>query len=165
MHTRAHRSHTHSLARTQDEDLARQLVALGYRGSGETMKRDEFEARKKASREKHSKKQNAPKVLASASADLTNYPFLQALANREELVRAGKLTSIIFIRDMKKGATEQEVSGNTSRLRPDRIVLCVLCAVRCTVCCTSTVRCCTSSLAPTPSSPSSRPPLPPSHRR
>ena len=95
------------------------------------MKRDEFEARKKASREKHSKKQNAPKVLASASADLTNYPFLQALANREELVRAGKLTSIIFIRDMKKGATEQEVSGKTSRLRPDRIVLCVvLCVVR-----------------------------------
>ena len=120
------------------------------------MKRDEFEARKKASREKHSKKQNAPKVLASASADLTNYPFLQALANREELVRAGKLTSIIFIRDMKKGATEQEVSVNTSRLRPDRIVLCVLCAVRCTVCCTSsTVRCCTSSLAPT------HPPHPP----
>ena len=46
----------------QDEDLARQLVALGYRGSGETLKREEFEARKKAAREKNNKKQNAPKV-------------------------------------------------------------------------------------------------------
>lgn len=32
----------------EDEDLARQLVELGYRGSGETLKREEFEARKKA---------------------------------------------------------------------------------------------------------------------
>jgi hypothetical protein len=31
----------------EDEDLARQLVELGYRGSGETLKREEFEARKK----------------------------------------------------------------------------------------------------------------------
>ena len=119
--------------------MARQLVALGYRGSGETMKRDEFEARKKASREKHSKKQNAPKVLASASADLTNYPFLQALANREELVRAGKLTSIIFIRDMKKGATEQEVSGNTLSTTPRpycAVCYAVCCVVCCVVCCT-----------------------------
>eukprot|EP00947_MAST-08B_sp_MAST-8B-sp1_P002598 g2598.t1 len=98
----------------EDEDLARQLVELGYRGSGETLKREEFEARKKAAREKNSKKQNAPKVLASVNADLTNYPFLQALANREELVRAGKLTSIIFIRDIKedvKQGIKQEVSG------------------------------------------------------
>ena len=29
----------------QDEELARQLVELGYRGSGEVLKRDEFEAR------------------------------------------------------------------------------------------------------------------------
>ena len=31
----------------EDEDLARQLVELGYRGSGDTLKREEFEARKK----------------------------------------------------------------------------------------------------------------------
>ncbi|PIO34981.1 hypothetical protein AB205_0103300 [Aquarana catesbeiana] len=30
----------------QDEELARQLVELGYRGSGEVLKREEFEARK-----------------------------------------------------------------------------------------------------------------------
>ena len=29
----------------EDEELARQLVELGYRGSGDTLKRDEFEAK------------------------------------------------------------------------------------------------------------------------
>lgn len=32
----------------QDEELARQVVELGYRGSGEVLKREEFEARKQA---------------------------------------------------------------------------------------------------------------------
>ena len=35
----------------EDQDLARQLVELGYRGSGETLKREEFDARKKAAEE------------------------------------------------------------------------------------------------------------------
>lgn len=94
----------------EDEDLARQLVELGYRGSGETLKRDEFEARKKAGEEaKLSKLRNQPKQLASAGKDLSHFPFLHALAEREELVRNGKLTSIIFIRE--KNAKGQEVSG------------------------------------------------------
>ena len=82
----------------EDEELARQLVELGYRGNGETLKREEFEARKKAEREKNSQKSKKPKLLSSASSDLSQSPFLQALANREELVRAGKLTTIVFIR-------------------------------------------------------------------
>lgn len=108
--------------------MARQLIELGYRGTGETLKREEFNARKKAEREKHVHKQTAPKQLASAGKDLVGYPLLQALANREELVRNGKLTvrgskaargglhvtparaqSIIFIRD--KNSKGQEVSG------------------------------------------------------
>ena len=32
----------------KDQELARQLVELGYRGSGEVLKREEFEARKAA---------------------------------------------------------------------------------------------------------------------
>merc|ERR1712216_1111209 len=35
----------------EDQDLVRQLVELGYRGSGETLKREEFEARKRAAEE------------------------------------------------------------------------------------------------------------------
>eukprot|EP00292_Cryptomonas_paramecium_P014076 CAMPEP_0113693594 /NCGR_PEP_ID=MMETSP0038_2-20120614/19749_1 /TAXON_ID=2898 /ORGANISM="Cryptomonas paramecium" /LENGTH=235 /DNA_ID=CAMNT_0000615679 /DNA_START=6 /DNA_END=713 /DNA_ORIENTATION=+ /assembly_acc=CAM_ASM_000170 len=94
----------------EDQDLARQLVELGYRGSGETLKREEFMARKKAAEEaKASKLRNAPKKLASADKDLAHFPFLHNLAEREDLVRNGKLTSIIFIRD--KNSKGQEVSG------------------------------------------------------
>ena len=93
----------------EDEELARQLVELGYRGSGDTLKRDEFEARKRALRERGTQKANVPKQLASANKDLSAQPFLLALANREALVRNGKLTSIIFLRD--KNAKGQEVSG------------------------------------------------------
>jgi hypothetical protein len=86
------------------------LAELGYRGSGETLKREEFEARKKAAEEaKASKLRNAPKKLASADKDLSHYPFLHNLAEREDLVRNGKLTSIIFLRD--KNSKGQEVSG------------------------------------------------------
>lgn len=35
----------------QDEELARQLVELGYRGSGEIVKREDFNNRKKALKE------------------------------------------------------------------------------------------------------------------
>ena len=93
----------------ESEDLARQLVELGYRGSGDTLKREEFEARKKALRERSTQKTNVPKQLSSAGKDLTDSPLLLALANREELVRNGKLTTIIFVRD--KNPKKQEVSG------------------------------------------------------
>ena len=94
----------------EDEELARQLVELGYRGSGETLKREEFETRKKALEEaKLSKLRNAPKLLAHQDKDVSMKPFLHALAEREELVRSGKLTCILFIRD--RNAKGQEVSA------------------------------------------------------
>jgi len=94
----------------EDEDLARQLVELGYRGSGETLKREEFEARKKAVEQaRQNKLRAAPKALASAAKDVGGFPFLASLAEREEMVRNGKLTTIIFIRD--KNPKGQEVSG------------------------------------------------------
>jgi hypothetical protein len=92
----------------EDEELARQLVELGYRGSGEILKRDEFTQRKKLERHRHLQRATVPKVLTSSGKDLKGYPFLQALANREELVRNGKLTSIIFLRD--RNSKGQEVS-------------------------------------------------------
>eukprot|EP00026_Physarum_polycephalum_P017309 Phypoly_transcript_18495.p1 GENE.Phypoly_transcript_18495~~Phypoly_transcript_18495.p1 ORF type:complete len:242 (+),score=45.43 Phypoly_transcript_18495:1-726(+) len=94
----------------EDEDLARQLVELGYRGSGETLKREEFEARKKlAESSRFQKTKGVQKNLASVKKDFTGFPFLQELAEREEMVRNGKLTSIIFIRD--KNPKGQEISG------------------------------------------------------
>ena len=72
----------------EDEDLARQLVELGYRGSGETLKREEFEARKKAAEQaRMNKLRQTPKALASANKDVTGFPFLASLAEREEMVR------------------------------------------------------------------------------
>jgi len=95
----------------ESEELMRQLVELGYRGSGEALKREEFEARKRemeASKFKAAHK--IPKVLCSAGREYgPQYPFLQALADREELVRNGKLTCILFLRD--RNAKGQEVSG------------------------------------------------------
>lgn len=93
----------------EDEDLARQLVELGYRGSGETLKREDFELRKKAEQDRSTRKTNVTKQLSSLGKDLSQYTFLYALANREELVRSGKLTCIIFIRDRNQKG--QEVSG------------------------------------------------------
>ena len=66
---------------------------LGYRGSGETLKRDEFEARKKAAEvARINKLRAAPKQLSSANKDVTGFAFLASLAEREEMVRNGKLT-------------------------------------------------------------------------
>lgn len=93
----------------EDEELARQLVELGYRGSGETLRREDFEARKRAERERTAQKTKLPKPLASAGKDLSQFPLLSALANREDLVRNGKLTCIVFIRD--KNSKGQEISG------------------------------------------------------
>jgi len=121
----------------EDEDLCRQLIGsrrarararsracphqpslrpplaraaeLGYRGTGDVLKRDEFEARKRADREKHMSKDVAPKPLASMGKDLAGKPLLQALAAREELVRNGKLTCIIFLRNTNSKG--QEISG------------------------------------------------------
>lgn len=93
----------------EEDELARQLVEIGCR-KGEVLSREEFAARREAAEQaKRAKLQNAPKVLASAQKDLTAFPFLRNLAAREELVRNGKLSTIIFIRD--KNVKGQEISG------------------------------------------------------
>ena len=93
----------------EDEELARQLVKLGYRGSGEVLRREEFDTRKELAEASRLSKRSQKKTLASAGKDLGNFPFLQALAEREEANKTGKMTSIILIRD--KNAKSQEISG------------------------------------------------------
>lgn len=92
----------------EDEELARQLVELGYRGSGEVLKREEFEARKQAAEASRLSKRSQQKTLASSGKEMKS-TFLRSLAQREEGNRSGKMTSIIFIRD--KNARGQEISG------------------------------------------------------
>eukprot|EP00898_Chlorokybus_atmophyticus_P004820 jgi/Chlat1/5339/Chrsp35S05275 len=55
------------------------------------------------------KLKNKPKQLASAGKHCEGFPLLQALQQREESVRSGKLSTIIFIRD--RNSRGQEVSG------------------------------------------------------
>jgi hypothetical protein len=104
----------------EDEETARQLVELGYRGVGDTIRREDFDERKGLLMERTNQKLTAPKRLASAVCDLQNSPLLQELASREELVRSGKLTTIIFIRHYN--SKRQEISGYidyAQRLRTD----------------------------------------------
>ncbi|XP_040603396.1 cilia- and flagella-associated protein 299 isoform X2 [Mesocricetus auratus] len=92
----------------EDESLARQLVELGYRGTGEIVKREDFEARKAAIDIARQAERTQKKTLTSAGKELQDN-FLKALAIREEDNRNGKVSTVIFIRD--KNSHGQEVSG------------------------------------------------------
>ncbi|XP_070118427.1 cilia- and flagella-associated protein 299 isoform X1 [Equus caballus] len=92
----------------EDESLARQLVELGYRGTGEVVKREDFEARKAAIEIARLAERTQKKTLTSAGKDLQDN-FLKALAVREDDNRNGKVSSVIFIRD--RNSHGQEVSG------------------------------------------------------
>ena len=63
------------------------------------------------------KMRNKPKRLASAGRDFVDQPFLSALAEREEAVRQGKLTTIIFIRN-KNAKVLQSVCGRDQSVSP-----------------------------------------------
>mmetsp|Transcript_101923 Transcript_101923/g.283612 ORF Transcript_101923/g.283612 Transcript_101923/m.283612 type:complete len:234 (-) Transcript_101923:125-826(-) len=93
----------------EEDELARRLVEIGCR-KGEVLSREDFTQRREAAENaKKARLQNAPRVLASAQKDLNDCPFLKSLAIREELVRNGKLATIIFIRD--RNSRGQEISG------------------------------------------------------
>ncbi|CAH8834228.1 unnamed protein product [Trichobilharzia szidati] len=107
----------------EDEELARQLVELGYRGSGETVKREDFNNRKKALAEAMLAKEQQKDALASSGLQIS-CPFNQALALREGPNRTGKMSTIIFIRD--KNSRGQEISGYIDyahRLKTEEFVL------------------------------------------
>ncbi|KAJ1502155.1 hypothetical protein HMI54_009312 [Coelomomyces lativittatus] len=93
----------------EDRELARQLVELGYRGSGEPLKREEFEARTKAAENFRLAKRWQTKLLSSQGKDLSQSAFLQSLAQREEANRNGKMTTILFLRLFNSRG--QEISG------------------------------------------------------
>eukprot|EP00755_Sulcionema_specki_P013377 Sspe_Gene.53839::Locus_29725_Transcript_1_1_Confidence_1.000_Length_420::g.53839::m.53839 len=82
-----------------DPDNARQIVELGYKGK-DFMNREEFEAARKAALEGPLKRKKSLDAICSAGKDLSKSSFLYALAQREELVKNGKLSTIIFIRDV-----------------------------------------------------------------
>ncbi|XP_067296209.1 cilia- and flagella-associated protein 299 [Pseudorasbora parva] len=89
-----------------DQELARQLVELGHKGS--SLERKEFETRKAAAEASGLASGSQQKKLASTGKELKDN-FLRALAEREEANRSGKMKSIIFIRDQNSHG--QEISG------------------------------------------------------
>lgn len=91
----------------EDPDNARQIVELGYKGK-DFMSREEFEAARKSASEGPLKRKKSLEAVCSSGKRFDDSPFLYALQKREELVRNGKLSTIIFIRDVVKG---HEVSG------------------------------------------------------
>ncbi|EKG02427.1 hypothetical protein TCSYLVIO_006547 [Trypanosoma cruzi] len=90
-----------------NQDAARQIVELGYKGK-DFLSREEFEAACQLALEGPSRREETVDVICSAGKKLDDAPLLSALAKREELVRNGKLSTIIFLRDIVRG---QEVSA------------------------------------------------------
>ena len=126
----------------ESEDIMRALVELGYRGTQDTLKRDEFQQRKaNAAALLSSSSSSTAHTTAAASASAASAgglppkllthtlssrplsslpPFLRALAEREESIRTGRLSCIAYLRHHNtKG---QEVSGYidiNDRMRAD----------------------------------------------
>ncbi|KAG5506620.1 hypothetical protein JIQ42_06872 [Leishmania sp. Namibia] len=91
----------------EDEDAARKAVELGYKRK-DVLSREEFEAAQQLARTGPLKRRESTEVITSAGKDVSDSPLLTALAKREELVRTGKLATVLFLRDYVNG---QEVSA------------------------------------------------------
>lgn len=94
----------------EDKELARQLVELGYRGNGEPLKREEFEARKKlikgnAVNEAVSGQNSEEDGLVSLATEQfwKNDDFLKELAEREEPNKSGKMMVSFDFRSVVSG--------------------------------------------------------------
>ncbi|KAL0221742.1 hypothetical protein RCL1_001596 [Eukaryota sp. TZLM3-RCL] len=111
----------HDLFYLDSQDLARNLVELGFKGSGDTLSREDFEQKKREIEEGLKNRRKAQEErLESDGFNLTDFPLMNILAKFERLVRSGKLAIIIFIRD--RNSKGQEVSGYidyADRLRTD----------------------------------------------
>ena len=84
----------------EDTELVRQLYEVGCHGKTELLTRQQFEERKQAAVKARKNQQQAQvKTLTHTSYPLNGNPFLEALAVREEGLRNGRLTTILFIRD------------------------------------------------------------------
>ncbi|XP_049619363.1 cilia- and flagella-associated protein 299 isoform X3 [Syngnathus scovelli] len=88
------------------KEVARKLVEHGHKGT--VLSRREFEQQKAASASATRYHRNQTTTLASSGCDIRDN-FLRELAEREEANRTGKMTSLLFIRDVN--AAGQEVSG------------------------------------------------------
>ncbi|KAL0208006.1 hypothetical protein P9112_010593 [Eukaryota sp. TZLM1-RC] len=105
----------------ESQELARNLVELGFKGSGDTLSREEFDQKRREIEEGNLNRRRAQEErLESSGFDLSEFPLLSLLAKYERAVKSGKLSIIIFIRD--RNSKGQEISGYidyADRLRTD----------------------------------------------
>ena len=93
----------------EDKELARKLIEAGCHNKGDVMTEEQFKEKKDAidlAKKRRNEKQT--KALSSANTNYKHSAFLTALANREDEVRSGRMSTIIFIR-YKRGVNE--ISG------------------------------------------------------
>lgn len=75
----------------EDQELARQLVEVGYHGKGEILTRDQFADRKAAFVERQKNRRDLQvKALSHEACPIEDNPFLKALASREDALRNGR---------------------------------------------------------------------------
>lgn len=92
----------------EDQELARQLIEVGYHGKSEILTRQQFQQRKAAYQEAKKNRQAAQvKALSHVGCPIEGNPFMQALAKREESLRNGRTTTILFIRMVEAGKNEK----------------------------------------------------------
>lgn len=96
----------------ENEDLARELVELGYRGSSNTISRKKFNEKKKEYNYKTSpnyKLNLITPLYHIGIPNLSNNKLLYELAIREKDIQLGKSTLIIYLRTFND--KNQEISG------------------------------------------------------
>ncbi|EFJ28131.1 hypothetical protein SELMODRAFT_411413 [Selaginella moellendorffii] len=97
----------------EDIDLARKLIELGYRSNAEIMTRSQFVAQKEAAEQARLLAlKKVPKKIFSSGKDLSGFPVLQALAEREIPIRNGTLSTIVYIRDFNAKGHEVVAEGD-----------------------------------------------------
>ena len=94
----------------EDQELARQLIEVGYHGKGEVLTREQFNQKKDAyQKAKKNKNKASVKAYSHQGLPIEGKVFLEQLAERETHLRNGRMTTILFIRC--KNPAGNEISG------------------------------------------------------
>jgi len=84
----------------ENKELAHMLYEVGMMAQGDIMSREQFQERQEQIEiMKKQKDTKQPKALSHANCKIDHSKFLQALADRENDVRSGRMTTIIFMRN------------------------------------------------------------------
>ena len=104
----------------EDKELARHLIEEGCHGKGEILSREDFKAKKDAIElAKRLRNEKQTKLLSHSNTNHKHSQFLTALAAREDEVRSGRMTTIIFLRHKKNNRELSAYIDLADRLKTD----------------------------------------------